>query len=42
MVKGFIQKEGVDYSETYSPVLRYSTFRLLFGISVELNLIILT
>lgn len=37
VAKGFTQKEGVDYSDTYSPVLRYSTLRLLFAISVKLN-----
>lgn len=37
VAKGFTQKEGVDYKETYSPVLRYSTLRLLFALSVKLN-----
>lgn len=36
VAKGFTQK-GVDYNETYSPVLRYSTLRLLFALSVKLN-----
>lgn len=26
--KGFTQKNGIDFDETFSPVLRYSTFRL--------------
>lgn len=38
VAKGFTQKEGLDYTETYSPVLRYSTLRLLFALSVKLNL----
>ncbi|CAG4987165.1 unnamed protein product [Colias eurytheme] len=37
VAKGFTQREGVDYYETYSPVLRYSTLRLLFALSVKLN-----
>lgn len=37
VAKGFTQKEGLDYTETYSPVLRYSTLRLLFALSVKLN-----
>jgi transposase InsO family protein len=37
VAKGFTQKEGVDYKETYSPVLRYSTLRLLFALSVKLK-----
>jgi hypothetical protein len=38
VAKGFTQKEGVDFTETFSPVLRYSTLRLLFALSVQLNL----
>lgn len=36
--KWFIQKVGVDYDEIFSPVLRYSTLRLLIELSVKLNL----
>lgn len=38
VAKGFTQKEGVDYSETFSPVVRHSTLRLLFALSVKLEL----
>lgn len=38
VAKGFTQREGIDYKETFSPVLKYSTLKLLFAISVNLDL----
>ncbi|KAJ8709817.1 hypothetical protein PYW08_000038 [Mythimna loreyi] len=38
VAKGFTQLEGIDYKETFSPVLKYSTLKLLFAISVNLDL----
>lgn len=38
VVKGFSQRMGIDYNETYSPVVRYSTLRYLVGIAAKLNL----
>lgn len=35
VAKGFTQVRGVDYNETYSPVVRSSTLRLLFSLAVE-------
>lgn len=38
VAKGFTQIKGMDYNETFSPVLRYSTLRLLFALGVQLDL----
>lgn len=40
VAKGFTQRFGVDYSETSSPVIRYSTLRLLLALAAELGLTI--
>lgn len=31
LAKGFMQVQNMDYSDTYSPVIRYSTIRLLLS-----------
>ena len=36
--KGFLQKEGIDYSETFSPVVRYDSLWLLLAIAAEEDL----
>ena len=38
VVKGFKQKEGIDYLEIFSPVMKISTIRLVLGMVAVENL----
>lgn len=38
VAKGFTQEFGSDYNETFSPVVRHSSIRLLIALSAELDL----
>lgn len=38
VAKGFTQREGVDFYETFSPVVRHSTLRVLIALSVNVGL----
>jgi len=37
VARGFTQQEGIDYSETFSPVVKHATVRLVFSIVVSRN-----
>lgn len=38
VAKGFAQTHGIDYNETYSPVVKYSSIRYLLALATEQNL----
>jgi len=37
VARGFTQQEGIDYSETFSPVIKQATVRLVFSIVISCN-----
>ena len=35
--KGFSQKEGIDYEETFTPVTRYSSIRTIISLAAKMG-----
>lgn len=40
IIKGYSQKEDVDYCETFSPVVNYASLRYLFSLAIKENLMV--
>ena len=37
MARGFSQKEGIDYEETFAPMARYTSIRAIMALATKLG-----
>ena len=37
VAKGFSQKEGIDYEETFAPIARYSSIQTIISLAAEMG-----
>lgn len=40
VARGYMQKQGIDFTETYAPVARLPTIRLLLSVGIKFNMLI--
>ena len=40
VAQGYAQQEGIDYTETFAPVIKYQSLRMLLAIATEKNMLV--